>query len=157
MWAVVRDLVAEGTTVLLTTQYLDEADALAHAISVVDHGRVIAAGTPDELKAQVGGDVLQVRLADPRRTGLAAATLEPLATGEAVIDAEAGALAVPVGAGEGILPDALRRLDADGVGVRDLSLRRPTLDDVFLALTGEETGAAPAGAAGPDRLQRSPA
>ena len=155
MWAVVRDLVAEGTTVLLTTQYLDEADALADAISVVDHGRVIAAGSPDELKAQVGGDVLQVRLADPRRTGLAAATLGPLATGEAVIDAEAGELAVPVGAGEGVLPDALRRLDADGVGVRDLSLRRPTLDDVFLALTGEQTAADPAGVAGPDRLQGS--
>jgi ABC-2 type transport system ATP-binding protein len=156
MWAVVRDLVAEGTTVLLTTQYLDEADALADAISVVDHGRVIAAGSPDELKGQVGGDVLQVRLADPRRTGLAAATLGPLATGEAVIDAESGELAVPVGAGEGVLPDALRRLDADGVGVRDLSLRRPTLDDVFLALTGEQTRGDPAGVAGPDRLQGSP-
>jgi len=141
MWTVVRDLVSDGTTVVLTTQYLDEADALADSISVVDHGRVIATGTPDELKAEVGGNVLTVLLVDRALIASAAAALRPLAVGDPTIDAAAGAIDVPVGARDGVLPEALRLLDAGGVAVRDLTLRRPSMDDVFLALTGQEAAA----------------
>jgi len=140
LWATIEALVSEGTTVLLTTQYLDEADRLADAIAVVDRGRVIAEGSPDALKDRVGGERLDVRLADPAQAGLAADTLAPMSDDAPTFERETVHL-TPRGR-TGTIVEAVRRLDEAGVGVDDLSLRRPTLDDVFLTLTGraaEET------------------
>jgi ABC-2 type transport system ATP-binding protein len=140
LWSTIEGLVAEGTTVLLTTQYLDEADRLAHAIAVVDRGRVIAEGSPDELKDRVGGERLDVRLADPAQAPLAADALAPMTDDAPMIAGETVHLTAR--GRTGTIVEAVRRLDDAGVGVDDVSLRRPTLDDVFLTLTGraaEET------------------
>jgi ABC-2 type transport system ATP-binding protein len=134
MWEVIENLVADGTTVLLTTQYLEEADQLASEIVVIDHGQVIAKGTSDQLKTQVGGDRLEIVVADIRQSLLAAAALKRLATGEVTIDG--ATVRAPVTGGSLILADAVRDLDSAGVTLADIALRRPTLDDVFLALTG---------------------
>ncbi|ROR90070.1 ATP-binding cassette domain-containing protein [Nocardioides aurantiacus] len=139
MWEVIRGLVAGGTSLLLTTQYLEEADLLADNIVVVDHGRVIAEGTADELKAQVGGERLQVTVADPAQLGRAEELLTPLAVGPVVREEERRGLLVPVTGGAARLADALRLLDGEGVALDDVGLRRPTLDDVFLTLTGRST------------------
>ncbi|WP_445257256.1 ATP-binding cassette domain-containing protein [Nocardioides aurantiacus] len=139
MWEVIRGLVAGGTSLLLTTQYLEEADLLADNIVVVDHGRLIAEGSADELKAQVGGERLQVTVADPAQLGRAEELLTPLAVGPVVREEERRGLLVPVTGGAARLADALRLLDADGVVLDDVGLRRPTLDDVFLTLTGRST------------------
>ena len=136
LWDLITDLVKDGTTLLLTTQYLEEADKLAHAIAVIDHGRVIAEGTADELKSRVGGDVLEVVLEPPSDAVAAAGALGPIARGEAHVEADTGRVTVPVHAGASPLPEAVRLLDGAGLSIVDLSLRRPTLDDVFLALTG---------------------
>jgi ABC-2 type transport system ATP-binding protein len=134
VWTTIEELVGEGRTVLLTTQYLDEADRLADTIAVIDRGRVIAEGTPDELKDRVGGERLEVRLAagsDPQAalSALAAISEEaPIAEGDTV--------RVGVRRRAGVIVEAVRRLDEAGVGVDDITLRRPTLDDVFLSLTG---------------------
>ena len=134
LWETIEGLVADGTTVLLTTQYLDEADRLATEIAVIDHGRVIAGGTPDELKDQVGGERLEIRLDEASRAGAAAVALasmadEPPSTSEDLVT-------VGVHRRGGAIVEAVRRLDEAGIGVEDIALRRPTLDDVFLALTG---------------------
>ncbi len=145
MWDVISDLVADGTTVLLTTQYLEEADQLANSIAVVDHGQVIARGTADQLKAQVGGERLEVTVARGGDLDAAVRALSPLASGDLRVDADRRRIVVPVTNGSRLLADAVRDLDAAGLKLDDLALRRPTLDDVFLALTGHEAEERPAG------------
>jgi ABC-2 type transport system ATP-binding protein len=134
LWETIEARVAEGTTVLLTTQYLDEADRLADSISVIDHGRVIAEGSSDELKDQVGGERLDVTLESEADAEAATAALEPLASERpSLVD---GVLRAPVRSRSGSIAEAVRRLDEKGIGIDDIALRRPTLDDVFLTLTG---------------------
>ncbi|GAA2065370.1 daunorubicin resistance protein DrrA family ABC transporter ATP-binding protein [Streptomyces albiaxialis] len=134
MWGIVRSLVADGATVLLTTQYLEEADALADEISVMDHGRVIAHGTPAELKRRVGGRHLELRPQDAGALPMAAAILAG-ATGHEPESPGRGVLTVPV-EDDGTLGTVVRRLDEHGIGVAELALRLPDLDDVFFTLTG---------------------
>jgi ABC-2 type transport system ATP-binding protein len=137
MWDTIRSLVARGTTLLLTTQYLDEADELADEIVVIDHGLVIAAGTSEELKSRVGGDVVEFTVPDRSRIEDAVKAVAQIGEGEPHVDPETGVVSVPVGSrGSDALIEAVRRLDAAGVTTHGLSLRRPSLDDVFLALTG---------------------
>ncbi|MER5643128.1 ATP-binding cassette domain-containing protein [Streptosporangium sp. NPDC002524] len=137
VWNIVRSLVAGGVTVLLTTQYLEEADALADDISVVDHGRVIAHGTPAELKRVVGGQTITVRPADPARLADAAAIVGAVA-GRVPESPARGVLTVPVD-GDAAFTEVVRRLDREGIGVTELSLRLPSLDEVFVTLTGHHT------------------
>jgi ABC-2 type transport system ATP-binding protein len=134
LWEAIEALVAEGRTVLLTTQYLDEADRLADRIAVVDHGLVIAEGAPDDLKQQLGGDRLEVRLADSSHAEAALAALGEIAAGEPSCDDDL--LSIPLREGNGAIADAVRRLDGAGAAIDDIAVRRPTLDDVFLTLTG---------------------
>jgi ABC-2 type transport system ATP-binding protein len=136
MWEVIQTLVAGGTSLLLTTQYLEEADVLADNIVVIDHGKVIAEGTADQLKAQVGGERLEITVDDVSQLKAARELLEPLGVGEAVLDEHRHSLVMPVSGGAVVLTDALRRLDAAHIVLDDVGLRRPTLDDVFLSLTG---------------------
>jgi ABC-2 type transport system ATP-binding protein len=139
MWEVISTLVADGTTVLLTTQYLEEADQLAHQIAVVDHGRVIANGTSDELKAQVGGERLELTVAQGGNLSAAVQAIRPYASGEIQVNTEHRHLVVPVRQGTQLLAAVVRDLDAAHIPLNDLAVRRPTLDDVFLALTGRAT------------------
>jgi ABC-2 type transport system ATP-binding protein len=137
MWAIIRELVAGGTTLLLTTQYLDEADELANEIVVIDRGQVIAAGTSEQLKDRVGGDVLEFSVPERHRLADAADAVASLADADPHVDDLSGRIAVGVGSrGSEALVEAVRRLDAAGVTTDGLAVRRPSLDDVFLALTG---------------------
>src|SRR5215218_2424879 len=135
LWALVGDLVEGGTTVLLTTQYLEEADQLAHRIAVIDHGRLVSEGTPDQLKDRVGGAVLELTVPDGDRAR-ALWALRTMQAEDPTDDQHRGRIVLPAPSGAGTLTQALRRLEGAGITPEDLALRKPTLDDVFLALTG---------------------
>jgi ABC-2 type transport system ATP-binding protein len=136
LWDTIRDLVKEGATLLLTTQYLEEADQLADDIVVIDHGHEIAHGSADELKTQVGGERIEVTVAELVHVTSAHEVLASFAVGEIRIDHHSRGLTAPIAGGAPVLTQALRELDARGIVVQDVGLRRPTLDDVFLTLTG---------------------
>ena len=137
MWDIIRSLVADGTTLLLTTQYLDEADELADEIVVIDHGLVIAAGTAEELKGRVGGDVVEFTVPDRSRISDATVAVARIGDGEPNADKETSMVSIRVGSrGSEALIEVVRALDAAGVETRGLAMRRPSLDDVFLGLTG---------------------
>ncbi len=158
MWDVIREMVANGTTLLLTTQYLEEADALADEIVVVDRGTVIAAGTSQELKNQIGGDVLEFVVVERDRVAEAARAVSGLSGAEPLVDRETGRVGVRVGMDASqSLVETIRRLDALGIHTEDLGIRRPSLDDVFLSLTGHVTegdGGDPAAQKGRSRRRR---
>jgi ABC-2 type transport system ATP-binding protein len=136
LWETIEGRVAEGTTVLLTTQYLDEADRLADRISVIDRGHVIAEGSSDELKDQVGGERLDVTLESAADAETAIRALEPIAAEPPALAEGTTVLRMPVRERKGAIADAVRRLNEAGIGIDDVVMRRPTLDDVFLKLTG---------------------
>jgi ABC-2 type transport system ATP-binding protein len=135
-WEVIEELVAEGSTVLLTTQYLEEADHLADNILVIDRGKVIASGTADELKTQAGSEQLEIVVSEASELELVKKVLAEVGSTDPVVDERAHKAQVHVDTGPKALIEALRRLDAENVAVLDVALHRPTLDDVFLALTG---------------------
>jgi ABC-2 type transport system ATP-binding protein len=139
-WDIVRELAAEGTTLLLTTQYLEEADQLARRVAVIDGGTVIAEGTPDQLKASIGGAHLDVVLAAGSDLEEAILAVKPYATGGVQPDPDGLRLSVPVVAAEGLTTRVVRALDVAGVQVNDVTIQRASLDDVFLALTGHASG-----------------
>jgi ABC-2 type transport system ATP-binding protein len=141
-WDAVRALTATGTTVLLTTQHLDEADQLADSIAVVDHGRVIAEGTSAELKAKMGGERVQLTVAPESDLGAARDVLGRIADGLPHVDPAARTVEAPVDGGARRMPEIVRELDAAGVLLDDLGIRRPSLDDVFLTLTGRAADSA---------------
>ncbi|TQJ55355.1 ATP-binding cassette domain-containing protein [Streptomyces sp. NBC_00080] len=136
LWEVIKRLVSGGTTLLLTTQYLEEADHLAHDIAVVDHGRVIARGTSDQLKARTGGERVEVVVHDREHIATAAEVLAGFGKGETTVEQHTRRLTVPVAGGAKLLAEVIRELDGRGIEIDDIGLRRPTLDDVFLSLTG---------------------
>ena len=146
MWAVIRDLVADGATLLLTTQYLDEADQLADQIVVIDHGRVIAGGTARSLKSRIGGARIEVSLTRPDPA--AATVLAPFVTGPVSLSADGRRLRAGVAAAPGLATAIVRALDQAGITVDDAGIRQPSLDDVFFALTGRPSLAAQAAPAG---------
>ncbi|WP_406007052.1 ATP-binding cassette domain-containing protein [Streptomyces sp. NBC_00637] len=136
LWEVIKRLVSGGTTLLLTTQYLEEADHLAHDIAVVDHGRVIARGTSDQLKARTGGERVEVVVHERDHIATAAEVLAGFGKGETTVEQHTRKLTVPVTGGAKLLAEVIRELDTRGIEIDDIGLRRPTLDDVFLSLTG---------------------
>ena len=149
LWEVIKQLVSGGTTLLLTTQYLEEADHLAHEICVVDHGRVIARGTSDQLKARTGGERVEVVVHQREDIPTATDVLRGFGKGETTVEEHTRKLTVPVTGGAKLLAEVIRELDTHGIEIDDIGLRRPTLDDVFLSLTGhmaeqksEDNGAA---------------
>ncbi|CAG7591210.1 MULTISPECIES: daunorubicin resistance protein DrrA family ABC transporter ATP-binding protein [Rhodococcus] len=138
LWDVIDNLVARGTTLLLTTQYMEEAERLADQIAVIDHGSVIARGTADELKDRVGGERIELSVREGIELSVVRDELAPLAAGDILVEENVRRVTVPVTGGADALVEALGRLSTRGVKVFDVGLRRPTLDDVFLTLTGHE-------------------
>jgi ABC-2 type transport system ATP-binding protein len=136
LWDVIQDLVAGGTTLLLTTQYLEEADRLAHDICVIDHGKVIARGTSDQLKARTGGERVEVVVHERERLTEATEVLRGFGKGETKVEDHMRQVTVPVTGGAKLLAEVIRELDSRGIEIDDIGLRRPTLDDVFISLTG---------------------
>jgi ABC-2 type transport system ATP-binding protein len=158
LWEVIKQLVSGGTTLLLTTQYLEEADHLAHDIAVVDQGRVIARGTSDQLKARTGGERVEVVVHEREHIPTARDVLAGFGKGETTVEDHTRKLTVPVTGGAKLLAEVIRELDVRGIEIDDIGLRRPTLDDVFLSLTGhhaeaetEENGASGAAQDAKDR------
>jgi len=139
LWLFIEELVAAGTTVLLTTQYMEEAERLAHQIVVIDVGRVIAEGTAEQLKERLGGDVLEARVTDSAKLDSAAALMAELTDGTPRVDADQRRVSVPTSGGTPLLIAAGRRLEEAGIALDDVGIRRPSLDDVFLTLTGAPT------------------
>jgi ABC-2 type transport system ATP-binding protein len=139
MWDVIRGLVREGVTLLLTTQYLEEADELADVIAVVDHGRIIATGTADELKGQVGGERIEVIVHERDSIARGTEVLAGIGEGGVEVDDHTRKLTVPTSRGAAALTQVVRELDEAGIRIDDIGLRRPTLDEVFLSLTGHAT------------------
>jgi ABC-2 type transport system ATP-binding protein len=152
LWDVIRERVAAGTTILLTTQYLEEADALANRIAVIDRGHLIAEGTSDQLKAQVGGERVEIVLHDRNRVAEAERLLRRLAVAETSVDQHTRKISAPVQGGSAVLIAMIRDLDTAGIGIDDVALRRPTLDDVFLSLTGHAAELEPDPASQAQRL-----
>jgi ABC-2 type transport system ATP-binding protein len=136
MWDLIAGLARRGATVLMTTQYLEGADRLADDIVVIDHGRAIARGTADQLKRQVGGERLEVKISDAQYLDAGRRVLEAMGEGPAHVETEGRRVSVPVTSHDGVLTRAIRELDTAGVHVDDIGFRRPTLDEVFLSLTG---------------------
>jgi ABC-2 type transport system ATP-binding protein len=136
LWDVIKDLVSGGTTLLLTTQYLEEADHLADEICVIDHGKVIERGTSDELKARTGGERIEIVVHQREQIEPARTVLTRFGRDEVSVDAHTRKLIAPVAGGAKLLAEVIRELDDNGVEIDDVALRRPTLDDVFLSLTG---------------------
>ncbi|HLD61076.1 MAG TPA: ATP-binding cassette domain-containing protein [Patescibacteria group bacterium] len=139
LWEMIKSLVAEGTTLLLTTQYLEEADYLADTIAIIDHGRMIAQGTAQELKTQVGGDVVELHVLHKDQIADAVGAIVHLGSGETRIDSTTGQITLPIQGGTKSLVECIRALDAAHIEIADINLRRPTLDEVFLKLTGRTT------------------
>jgi len=139
MWSVIEDLIAEGTTVLLTTQYLEEADQLANRIVVLDHGNVIAKGTSNELKSQVGGDRIEIVVESAGDVTKAADLIQEFGSAPATTEALIKTVLLPVAGGSTAIVNIVRKLDENKIAIADIALRRPTLDDVFLSLTGHAT------------------
>ncbi|MFD4950983.1 ATP-binding cassette domain-containing protein [Streptomyces sp. NPDC058451] len=161
LWEVIKQLVSGGTTLLLTTQYLEEADHLAHEIAVVDHGRVIALGTSDQLKARTGGERVEVVVHEREHIPTAAEVLRGFGKGDTGVEEHTRKITTPVSGGAKLLAEIIRELDLRGIEIDDIGLRRPTLDDVFLSLTGhvaeakDESGTSGArGADGRDRRNK---
>jgi len=155
LWVTIEKLVAAGTTVLLTTQYLEEADRLAHRIVIIDRGSIIAGGTADQLKAELGGDVIELRVGHPGDVDQAADALDLLADGGLLVDRARQRITLPAPNGAATLAAALARLHDASLTIDDIGIRRPSLDEVFLALTGhaadDEPSSAPRDAAPIDR------
>ncbi|MFF7448717.1 MULTISPECIES: ATP-binding cassette domain-containing protein [unclassified Streptomyces] len=164
LWEVIKQLVSGGTTLLLTTQYLEEADHLAHDIAVVDHGRVIARGTSDQLKARTGGERVEVVVHEREHIPTAREVLAGFGKGDTTVEEHTRKLTVPVTGGAKLLAEVIRELDVRGIEIDDIGLRRPTLDDVFISLTGhhaeiqaEENGVDGTAKAAKDRRQKKEA
>ena len=139
MWEVIEDLISEGTTVLLTTQYLEEADQLANRIVVLDHGNVIAKGTSNELKSQVGGDRIEIVVESAGDVTKASGLIQEFGSAPAITEDLTKTILLPVAGGSTAIVNIVRKLDENKISIADIALRRPTLDDVFLSLTGHAT------------------